>query len=77
MHKVMIEENEKREKEGRPLLTHPPKPCDRFDLIGGTSTGGYALRFKPNTLRLIHASQDSGFDAWAASNGRRHSNKVL
>ncbi|KAI0543832.1 hypothetical protein F4679DRAFT_567227 [Xylaria curta] len=20
---------------------HPPKPCDYFDLIGGTSTGGY------------------------------------
>jgi patatin-like phospholipase/acyl hydrolase len=21
-------------------LAHPPKPCDYFDLIGGTSTGG-------------------------------------
>jgi patatin-like phospholipase/acyl hydrolase len=20
---------------------HPPKPCDIFDMIGGTSTGGY------------------------------------
>ena len=77
MHKVMIEENEKRKKDGRPLLTRPPKPCDWFDLIGGTSTGGCALRFKPNMLRLIHTSQDGGFDAWAASNGHRHSNKAL
>ncbi|KAF1346280.1 hypothetical protein BDV97DRAFT_360142 [Delphinella strobiligena] len=21
---------------------NPPKPCDYFDMIGGTSTGGYA-----------------------------------
>jgi len=21
----------------------PPKPCDYFDMIGGTSTGGYAV----------------------------------
>jgi patatin-like phospholipase/acyl hydrolase len=23
--------------------TSPPKPCDYFDMIGGTGTGGYAL----------------------------------
>jgi patatin-like phospholipase/acyl hydrolase len=22
-------------------LDHVPRPCDQFDLIGGTSTGGY------------------------------------
>ena len=22
----------------------PPKPCDYFDLIGGTSTGGFAYK---------------------------------
>ena len=22
---------------------NPPKPCDYFDLIGGTSTGGYVI----------------------------------
>ena len=26
----------------------PPKPCDYFDMIGGTSTGGYvSLLFNP------------------------------
>jgi hypothetical protein len=40
MHKLMVEENMKRESEGQPLLTSLPKPCDYFDLIGGTSTGG-------------------------------------
>ncbi|KAF9474142.1 FabD/lysophospholipase-like protein [Pholiota conissans] len=40
MHGLMVEENAKREKEGRELLSEPPKPCDYFDLIGGTSTGG-------------------------------------
>ncbi|KAF9479446.1 FabD/lysophospholipase-like protein [Pholiota conissans] len=36
----MVEENAKREKEGLKLLSELPKPCDYFDLIGGTSTGG-------------------------------------
>ncbi|KAF9470349.1 FabD/lysophospholipase-like protein [Pholiota conissans] len=40
MHGLMVEENAKREKEGITLLSEPPKPCDYFDLIGGTSTGG-------------------------------------
>jgi patatin-like phospholipase/acyl hydrolase len=40
MHRLMLEENMKRESDGRPPLTNLPKPCDVFDLIGGTSTGG-------------------------------------
>jgi len=40
MHRLMVEENTKRESEGQPPLTRLPKPCDYFDLIGGTSTGG-------------------------------------
>jgi hypothetical protein len=24
-------------------LDHVPRPCEQFDLIGGTSTGGYGL----------------------------------
>jgi len=40
MHRLMVEENAKRESDGQPLLTVLPKPCDYFDLIGGTSTGG-------------------------------------
>ncbi len=40
MHRLMIEENMKRESDGQSPLTSLPKPCDYFDLIGGTSTGG-------------------------------------
>jgi len=40
MHRLMIEENIKRKSDGQPPLTRLPKPCDYFDLIGGTSTGG-------------------------------------
>ena len=40
MHRLMVEENMKRESNGQSLLTSLPKPCDYFDLIGGTSTGG-------------------------------------
>ena len=36
----MVEENAKREKDGEELFSSLPKPCDYFDLIGGTSTGG-------------------------------------
>ena len=36
----MVAENAKRKSDGHPLLTSLPKPCDYFDLIGGTSTGG-------------------------------------
>jgi len=45
MHKVMLDENKKLKKNGKPLLTRLPKPCDHFDLIGGTSTGGCATCF--------------------------------
>lgn len=39
---AMEAENAERRKNGRKdLLTEPPKPCEYFDLIGGTSTGGY------------------------------------
>jgi len=77
MHKVMIDENKKLKQDGKPPLTRLPKPCDYFDLIGGTGTGGCASCFECNALRLIFALQDSCFDAWAASDGRRHSNKTL
>lgn len=30
---------------------NPPKPCEYFDLIGGTSTGGYDI-MKPHSPRL-------------------------
>ncbi|KAJ6571308.1 FabD lysophospholipase-like protein [Mycena capillaripes] len=40
MHRLMFEENKKRKTLDLPLLNSLPKPCDYFDLIGGTSTGG-------------------------------------
>ncbi len=40
MHRLMVEENI-RKKDGQAPLSILPKPCDYFDLIGGTSTGGY------------------------------------
>jgi patatin-like phospholipase/acyl hydrolase len=41
-------------------LAHMPRPCDYFDLIGGTSTGGYVIRnqieipyrYQPDTQTL-------------------------
>jgi len=36
----MVEENI-RKKDAQAPLSILPKPCDYFDLIGGTSTGGY------------------------------------
>jgi len=35
----MVEEN-MRKKDGQAPISILPKPCDYFDLIGGTSTGG-------------------------------------
>jgi len=77
MHKLMFDENTKLKQEGRPLLTRLPKPCDWFDLIGGTSTGGCATFSEPHSPRLIWSLQYSRSNAWASSDGRGHSNKIL
>jgi len=53
MHKVMLEDNVKRKQNGQAPLLSLPKPCDHFDLIGGTSTGGCDVRFKYLTLNLL------------------------
>jgi len=42
MHTLMHKENTKRAEDGEALLSESPKPCDYFNLIGGTGTGGYA-----------------------------------
>src|SRR2546421_7318684 len=36
----------------------PPKPCDYFDLIGGTSTGGYAHKPSPPLQLPTYTWQD-------------------
>lgn len=83
MHLLMVEENKKRNQDGEEPLGELPKPCDYFDLIGGTSTGGYASIYIRNhdyitdILHLIRILQDRCFDAWASSNGCEHSNRVL
>jgi patatin-like phospholipase/acyl hydrolase len=32
---------------------HPPKPCEYFDIIGGTSTGGYVQQSSGFNLRTL------------------------
>ena len=52
MHRLMVEENE-RKKDGQAPLSVLPKPCDYFDLIGGTGTGGCAA-FVPAHICSIY-----------------------
>jgi patatin-like phospholipase/acyl hydrolase len=48
----------------------PPKPCDYFDMIGGTSTGGLVLIILP--ISRLTGNQPHSHHAWPASDaGRR------
>ena len=82
MHRLMVEENTKR-KDGEEALSRLPKPCDFFDLIGGTSTGGCVALYIYDHLILltrlyeICTLQDNCFNAWASSDGCRHGNQTL
>jgi hypothetical protein len=49
----MIEENARRERDGEVPLSELPKPCDYFDLIGGTSTGGCVALYIHDHLILL------------------------
>lgn len=40
MHRVKVRDN----------LEAVPRPCDYFDLIGGTSTGGYAPSLRTDSI---------------------------
>ena len=77
MHKIMADENATRKQDGKPPLTCLPKPCDFFDLIGGTNTGGCVAWFEYRVLQLISILQYNRPNAWATSDGCRHRNKPL
>jgi hypothetical protein len=53
MHKLMVGKNARREKDGEERLRSLPKPCDYFDLIGGTSTGGCVALYIYDPLILL------------------------
>ena len=53
MHRLMVEENARRERDGEGPLSELPKPCDYFDLIGGTSTGGCVALYIYDHLILL------------------------
>lgn len=49
----------------------PPKPCDYFDMIGGTSTGRYVISLHCGLLRITANLQYSGDHAGPPSDGYR------
>jgi hypothetical protein len=84
MHRLMVVENARRERDGEVPLSKLPKPCDYFDLIGGTSTGGCVALYIYDhlsdityTLYEICTSQNNCFNAWASSDGCRGGNRTL
>jgi len=72
MHRLMVEENI-RKKDAQAPLSILPKPCDYFDLIGGTSTGGCVAFIAALTARLICILQDNCINAWTSTDGCRRS----
>jgi hypothetical protein len=71
MHRVMVGENERRVRDGEVPLSKLPKPCDYFDLIGGTSTGGYvALCIYDHLILLTHYTKIVHYSIIALMLGR-------
>ena len=49
----MVEENAERKRDGEEPRSELPKPCDYFNLIGGTSTGGCVALYIYDHLMLL------------------------
>ena len=52
-------------------LPNPPRPCEFFHLIGGTSTGGYVGTIMSKMLAVLNRSQPYRSDARSAKNDNR------
>ena len=81
MDRLMVEENKRRKEGGEELLGNPQKPCEYFDLIGGTSTGGCAALYVQLSSYYSHVRiyilQDNCSNAWASSAGCTNGNRPL
>jgi patatin-like phospholipase/acyl hydrolase len=58
-------------------LSSPPLPCEHFDLIGGTSTGGFVAIANLNVAASLPFTQTYGLNARATSNVNRRIHQVL
>ena len=47
---------------------NPPKPCEYFDMIGGSSTGGYVSQLPDCRTYMADLIQLDGNYAWTSSN---------
>jgi patatin-like phospholipase/acyl hydrolase len=58
-------------------LSSPPLPCEHFDLIGGTSTGGFVAIVNLNVAASLPFTQTYGLNARATSNVNRRIHQAL
>jgi hypothetical protein len=71
MHRLMVEENTEQKGIVDHHLFNLPKPCEYFDLIGGTGTGE-CVPFKSASTAILTFPYITGVNAWPSSHGYRH-----